>query len=593
MISLGKLVRAVGLATALAVSNPAQSGGLMPWGPASTHSANGCVTTEELGNAKRAVDTYARTTGMLTSPTAASSLPFFPLAGRPGRDIFAWYYADLDPTSGIHDFRCTPFTYDGHDATDACLRSFGEMDVGMPIFAAGDGRVIAVDDGHPDRNTAGNLQPNNYVVIDHGNGRVCYYWHMRRGSVLVAPKQLVRAGDQIGMCGSSGHSSFPHLHFSVYENGVPVEPHSGACQPSTTRWLWQPEWQENSAVWDCGITRTDPTSVLPYPERGPSGGQIALSDPYFYFWAELVNQPANSTWRARFKRPDNSIAYESAVTPFNPAYYYRWWVWYWRFDVPDLHSIPGTWTFELELNGSKHVTAPFEVTIAYDQNLNHAPEPITLSLDPVAPTGNDPITCKVATDLLVDDKDYDLVRFRYEWRVNSILVRDVTSAAHSDVLAAGQFVAGNQIQCRVTPTDGKQNGARVTVSTTATPPFWADLGYSKAGTNGAPALSGVGVLLENEHCQWILTQAQPNASGVFVFNVLRADIPILGGVLVPDPNGVVIVPIGMDATGSARVILTAPLGLPSSIDTFFQCWVLDTTASFGVAASNALHGKTL
>ena len=241
----------------------AQSGGLLPLAPASTHSANGCVTTEELGNAKRLVDTYAATTGMLTLPSSLTPIPFFPLAGRPGRDLFGWYYNDLDPTSGIVDFRCTPFTYDGHDATDGVLRSFGEMDAGVPIFAIGDGRVISTDDGHPDRNTAGNLQPNNYVIIDHGNGRVCYYWHMKKNSVAVAPKQLVRAGDQIGMCGSSGHSSFPHTHFATYENGVAVEPHSGTCQPSSTRFLWQPDWKDGLQVWDCAITRIDPTTVLP------------------------------------------------------------------------------------------------------------------------------------------------------------------------------------------------------------------------------------------------------------------------------------------------------------------------------------------
>lgn len=565
----------------------------MPLAPASTHSASGCVSSEELAGAQRLVDAYARTSGMLALPSSQAPIPFFPLGGRPGRDIFGWYYSDLDPTSGIVDFRCTPFTYDGHDATDGVIRSFGEMDAGVPIFAIGDGRVIATDDGHPDRNNAGNLQPNNYVIIDHGNGRVCYYWHMKRNSVAVAPKQFVRAGDQIGMCGSSGHSSFPHLHFATYENGVAVEPHSGSCQPNTSRFLWQPDWQDGLQVWDCSITRTDPTTVLPYPERGPSGGQVAFGDPYVYVWVEVTNQPDNSTWRARFKRPDTSIAYESAVSPFSANFYFRWWVWYWRFDVPDLHAIPGTWTFELEINGTKVVSSPFEVTPTFDPNLNHAPEPITIALDPVAPSVNDPVSCKVTTDLVNDDRDYDLVRFRYEWRVNGTLVRDVTTAAQSDVLAAGTFASGAQIQCRVTPTDGKANGSRVSASTTATPPVWADLGNSKPGMLGAPELTAAGVLLENEHCQWNITQARPNSSGVFVFNVSRADLPFFGGVLVPDPTGVVLVPVRTDAQGAARLAFTAPAGLPSSIDTYFQCWLLDSSATFGLAATNGLHTRTL
>ena len=44
-----------------------------------------------------------------------------------------------------------------------------------------------------------------------------------------------------------------------------VEPHAGACRDGVSGYAWQPAWEENPAMWDCGITRIDPTTVLPFP----------------------------------------------------------------------------------------------------------------------------------------------------------------------------------------------------------------------------------------------------------------------------------------------------------------------------------------
>lgn len=62
----------------------------------------------------------------------------------------------------------------------------------------------------------------NYVVVSHGSGNTTLYAHMSSRSVSVG--QWVDQGDVLGITGSTGISSGPHLHFEITENGVRVNP---------------------------------------------------------------------------------------------------------------------------------------------------------------------------------------------------------------------------------------------------------------------------------------------------------------------------------------------------------------------------------
>lgn len=62
----------------------------------------------------------------------------------------------------------------------------------------------------------------NYVVISHGKGNTTLYAHMSSRSV--SEGDAVAQGDVIGVTGSTGVSSGPHLHYEITENGSRVNP---------------------------------------------------------------------------------------------------------------------------------------------------------------------------------------------------------------------------------------------------------------------------------------------------------------------------------------------------------------------------------
>lgn len=82
-----------------------------------------------------------------------------------------------------------------------------------PIFAAGDGVVMLADT----LNIRGNT-----IVIDHGWGIYTLYAHQTSFSVNVGDR--VTTNQVIGMAGSTGRVTGPHLHWEVWVNGVPVNP---------------------------------------------------------------------------------------------------------------------------------------------------------------------------------------------------------------------------------------------------------------------------------------------------------------------------------------------------------------------------------
>ncbi len=119
--------------------------------------------------------------------------------------IKAWYYV-----SSTFGYRKNPF--------DSAKRTYhGGIDLACPqgtkIYAALSGTVTS---------TGYNSSYGNYVIVTHHSGYTTLYGHMSK--ILAKKGQFVTNATNIGLVGSTGMSTGPHLHFSVYKNGRGINP---------------------------------------------------------------------------------------------------------------------------------------------------------------------------------------------------------------------------------------------------------------------------------------------------------------------------------------------------------------------------------
>jgi murein DD-endopeptidase MepM/ murein hydrolase activator NlpD len=86
--------------------------------------------------------------------------------------------------------------------------------LGSPILATSSGKVVLVGRGFK--------LHGNTVAIDHGQGVISFYIHMK--TIKVVEGEEVKRGQQIGTVGQTGRATGPHLHFSIYVNKVAANP---------------------------------------------------------------------------------------------------------------------------------------------------------------------------------------------------------------------------------------------------------------------------------------------------------------------------------------------------------------------------------
>jgi murein DD-endopeptidase MepM/ murein hydrolase activator NlpD len=122
------------------------------------------------------------------------NLFMFPVQGR----ISSFFGERSDPFTGVPNY---------HNGIDIVNRP------GMPVLAAMGGTVAEV---------GFNYNYGNYVIMKHPGQYQTLYGHLTR--YLVGRGQKLRQGEPLGELGSTGYSTGPHVHFSIFHNGQPVDP---------------------------------------------------------------------------------------------------------------------------------------------------------------------------------------------------------------------------------------------------------------------------------------------------------------------------------------------------------------------------------
>lgn len=147
----------------------------------------------------------------------------FPLKGT-------FLVTDTYPSMNSHRWcRNSEFAFDVGSFEGALERS---LIGGAPVFAACGGVVEEVFDGLPDTDDDTDLEQverlhgeharidGNHVLLRHPNREYSLYAHLQKGSISVKEGEEVKAGQQLGLVGSSGSSWLPHLHFHVMLDGI-------------------------------------------------------------------------------------------------------------------------------------------------------------------------------------------------------------------------------------------------------------------------------------------------------------------------------------------------------------------------------------
>jgi hypothetical protein len=393
-------------------------------------------------------------------PPGIKKYAFYPQAGNFFGDLFPNNFVDLDATSGIQDWRCGNYTYDGHLGIDTDIAGFAAQAIGVPIFAALDGTVLEAHDGEFDMNTAFSNQPANYVKLDHGNGQTTTYFHMKKGSVAVTVGQQVKAGQQIGLTGSSGDSTAPHLHFQSEVNGQVFEPFVGPCHDGTSAWVAQPAFRTDLYLRQIVITGDDLSMWKGFPFDTSRTGTFLTGQQRVGLWLLLGNGNSVTSFGVRYVRPDKSVALTGQRFTFpNGAARNSYLDVYYTLNLDQ----PGTWQIDVLLNDQVFTSAPFTVVSAGPIQ-NHAPGSVQLAFDPSAPVPSDVLFCRITSPTVYLDPDYDMPRFHYVWKVNGAIIRDVITAALSDAIPHDTGHQNDAVTCTVTPSDGTLSGPAATVS---------------------------------------------------------------------------------------------------------------------------------
>lgn len=319
--------------------------------------------------------------GSRASTQAAVNDLQWPLRAVAGFDPYDYhgtkYFVDHDLRYPglVQDYSCGTRTYDlasgyNHAGTDYFLWPYPwlMMDQGVvEVVAAAPGTLVDKVDGNFDRQCAfDGVSHANLVQVRQDDGLTAIYMHLRKGSLTSLPLGArIAAGDYLGLVGSSGQSTGPHLHFELHDaNGAVVDPLHGACNAAPDRWaVFQP--YENPRIDTLSTHAAEPNQIV----CGSVGGTNFDDEPHaqdvfapgdtLWVFASYSDQRNGEVTDFRILRPDGSVfmqwsfdlASQHLAQPF-----YAGTAWDWSYALP-ADAPAGTWQFTADFQGKSYIHA--------------------------------------------------------------------------------------------------------------------------------------------------------------------------------------------------------------------------------------------
>lgn len=324
-------------------------------------------------------------------------------------------YVDHNPAvpNQISDYNCGTRSYDttsgyNHQGFDVISWPFWwkQMDLDQAVnVAAADGQIVDKNDGSFDRNCSFNGDTPNYISLQHADGSVTWYLHMKNGALTSKNiGDFVTQGEFLGVIGSSGSSTAPHLHFEVYDAGNNlIDPSVGPCNNLNTDTWWIDQKPYYTPAVNAALTHSDfpDFATCPTTETTNESNQFDVGDTVYY-GIYLKDQQAGTQVDLKLSRPDNSVQFEWSYD-LGDDLQLSYWMWSFQPDVE------GIWTWEADYMGSV-ATHTFNVGVLGMEDPTLAstsifPNPVAHELHVVSEANIDKISIRDITGRKVFGKE--------------------------------------------------------------------------------------------------------------------------------------------------------------------------------------------
>ncbi|ACK66200.1 Peptidase M23 [Rippkaea orientalis PCC 8801] len=222
-----------------------------------------------------------------------------PIDCQLGKDCFIFHYVDTNPSSEAIDFNCGRQTYNDHTGTDFGITNLKEMEKGVKVIAVASGTVKHIQDGvidklivdQTDKDEVSDRACGNGILIDHGKGWKTEYCHLKQGSILVSPDTKVKKGTPLGLVGSSGMASFPHVHLTIFYQNKIIDPFTGKKANAGCKVAKKALWTSKIDYQSTGLINAGFAPKPPKPIEIWQGEflekQLSANSPALVFWVHL------------------------------------------------------------------------------------------------------------------------------------------------------------------------------------------------------------------------------------------------------------------------------------------------------------------